>query len=155
MAVFGVFAYFVGLEVKAPVAWIVVAAFSPLAFMVMLAHMVRMAVADGRTAFAREAIDLPRILRTLESQGAVVFLVEPSRLIGQGTAVSIYAVVDEFEILIAEGFVQVVQRDQKIQVAVTNEKGGNDPTWQSLRDNSADVLKRTIVRPGHQVQRTS
>ena len=65
MAVFGVFAYFVGLEVKAPVAWIVVAAFSPLAFMVMLAHMVRMAVADGRTAFAREAIDLPRILRTL------------------------------------------------------------------------------------------
>ena len=69
---------------------------------------------------------------------------------------SIYAVVDEFEILIAEGFVQVVQeRDQKIQVAVTNEKGGNDPTWQSLRDNSADVLKRTIVRPGHQVQRTS
>jgi len=154
--VFGIFAYFVGLDVKASVAWVVLTAFVALPFIVMLCDMVRRALSDVRQALAERPTELPRVLRSLPaplSPGGLLLLVEPSSLLGQGIAVSVYSVVDEFEILIGEGLVQVVQRNQKAQVGITRVTEGNEPIWRSLTDNSPDVLKRTLIRPGHQVQR--
>ncbi len=153
---FGIFAYFVSLDVIAPVAWIFVAAASPLAIVVMLSDAIRRAARHIETAIAHRPAELPRVLRCLHVPGGpgdLAFLVEPSNLLGQGVAVSVYSMVNEFEVLICEGFVKGVQQDGKVQIFVMFVIDGNAPLWQQLTDNSPDVLRRTLVRPGQQVER--
>lgn len=145
---FGVFAYFVGVDVKTSAAWVVVAAIGPLAVCVMLADMLRRAIAESRSR-------PPRIVRYLATQGPQsqhLLLIDSSPLFGQGMSASIYLMEQGFEILIGEGYVLTVQQDQHIQIAVTRVLDGTGGMWQQLAANSPDALKRTIVRPGHQAR---
>ncbi|MGY0714825.1 hypothetical protein [Azospirillum argentinense] len=140
---FGIFVYFVTLDVKAPVAWIVVAAIIPLSLVVQLLEAIRWIILNSK-------IELPRTLRHISLNGNGVLLAEPSPLLGQGIAVSIYFVDDGFEILIGEGYVLNVQQDNKVQIAVSSPISGSEDKWGKIQNNKTDALKATIVRPGHQ-----
>jgi hypothetical protein len=146
--IFGIFAYFVGAETKVSIGWVVVAAFIPLSFCVMLSDMLRLAISESRTR-------LPRIVRCFElqrTQSQQLLLIASSSMFGQGVSASIYSMEQSFEILIAEGYVLTVQQDEHIQIAVTRFIDGTEGIWQQLTINSPDALKRTIVRPGNQWQ---
>jgi hypothetical protein len=65
-------------------------------------------------------------------------------------AASIYSIEDEFEILIGDGYVVNVQRDERIQVAVTSFVSGTEAIWERLTENRAEALRNTLIRPGNQ-----
>lgn len=143
---FGVFAYFIGVDVKIAAAWALVAAFAPLAICAMLIDMLRRVICESHAR-------LPRIVRYLATQGPqsqYLLLIASSSLFGQGMSASIYLMEQGFEILIAEGYVLTVQQDGHIQIAITRFVDGTEAIRQQLATNSPDTLKRTIVRPGHQ-----
>jgi amino acid transporter len=145
-AIFGGFAYFVGLEHKVAVAWVLVAAFVPLCFCITILDMLRTSISEIR-------IPLPRISRCLAlpiPSSPQIILIEPSALLGQNMAASIYSIEDEFEILIGDGYVVNVQRDERIQVAVTNFVNGTEAIWERLTQNRPDALRNTLIRPGNQ-----
>jgi hypothetical protein len=79
-----------------------------LALCCVLADMLRASISEAE-------LKLPRILACLGDVAHVVsgrlLLVEPSRLLGHGMAVSIYTMQNEFEILIGDGVVQNIQQD--------------------------------------------
>lgn len=145
---FGVFAYFVDVNVKTSAAWVVVAAIGPLVVCVMLVDMLRRAISESRSR-------PPRIVLYLATQGPQslhLLLIGSSPLFGQGMSASIYLMEEGFEILIGEGYVLTVQHDQHIQIAVTRLVDGTDAMGRQLASNSPDALRRTIVRPGHQAR---
>ena len=146
-AIFGVFAYFVSVDTKTSLAWVLVAAGVPLSLCVMLGDMLHLALSDTD-------VHLPRILRCLSVQRAQaspqLLLIEQSRLFGQGMSASVYSMEDGFEVLVAEGYVLTIQQDELIQIAVTGFIDGTEAIWEQLTANSPDALKRTLVRPGNQ-----
>jgi hypothetical protein len=140
-AIFGGFAYFVGLEQKVAVGWVLVAAFVPLCLCIMILDMLRASISETR-------IPLPRISRCLSlpiPSSPQIILIEPSALLGQNMAASIYSIEDEFEILIGDGYVVNVQRDERIQVAVTSFVSGTEAIWERLTENRAEALRNTLT----------
>jgi hypothetical protein len=151
---FGIFTHFVSLESTAPVAWIVVTAAILLSFCAMLCDMLRRTNTELKEAHAQR-VELPKILRSLghaNPAAVLLLLVGPSQLLGQGHAVSVYLMRDGFELLVGEGHVQVVQQDTHVQVALTRVASGMEAVLQELVENKPDVLSRTLVRPGQQIQ---
>jgi hypothetical protein len=152
---FGIFAYFVGLSSTAPVGWIAVTATILLSVCVMLCDFVRHIGAELRAALAQQ-VELPKILRSLPHMispgGGLLLLVEPSHLLGQGHAVSVYIMQDGFELLLGEGHVQVVQQDSHVQVVMTRPASGMDNVLRELAENKPSSLDRTLVRPGQQIE---
>lgn len=143
--IFGGFCYFVPISDHAPVAWVVVAAFVPICFVFMLIRMVELARSD---------FVIPRVQRTQgDHQKGILLLLEPSRLFGQGVAVSVFILRGGFEILIGVGFVLIVQQDQRIQIKVTSSLPEHHDIWEALIKNDPDTLRNTLVKPGHQVER--
>jgi hypothetical protein len=144
---FGIFAYFVGVEARVSFAWVILAFFVPLPLCAMLVDMLRQAIGESRTR-------LPRIVRCLATQRAQpspqLLLIASSPLFGQGMSASIYSMEEGFEILIAEGYVLTVRQDAHIQIAITRFIENTQTIWQQLTANSPDALIRTIVRPGNQ-----
>jgi hypothetical protein len=144
---YAVLASFVALDTKVSAAWVIASCFVLLSLCCMLLDMLRAAISEGE-------IKLPRILTSLTGFQSVVsgplLLVEPSRLLGHGTAVSIYTMHNGFEILIGEGVVQNVQQNGTVQVAVVNTVEKTETVWAGLYENKPDSLKASIVRPGNQ-----
>jgi hypothetical protein len=134
-------------DTKVSIAWPLSVGGSLLACCCMLAEMLRASIVEGE-------MTLPRILSCLSDAVGVasgrLLLVEPSRLLGHGMAVSIYTMQNEFEILIGGGVVQSVQQSQRVQVAVMELREGTDAIWGDLMANKADALKATLIRPGNQ-----
>lgn len=76
---------------------------------------------------------------------------EKSSILGQGVGVSVYTIRDGFELLLGEGVVRVVQRDGLTQVVITSEASGKEDIWREIYENRPDALKKTIIRPGLQM----
>lgn len=153
LSLFGVVVYFVNPDQRLSVSWTVLTAFVLLTFIITLCDMIRRAFAEISAAMSESNVTLPRVLRWVPMPNGPVLFVEPSNFLGQGIAVSIYSIVDDFEILLGEGFVLAVQGNQKIQVMVTNFIDIDGMIWKSIMNNAPGALNNTLVRPGHQVQR--
>jgi hypothetical protein len=145
--VLGVVLWRVPPETTVSIAWPLSVGAGLLALCCLLAEMLRASVAEGQ-------MTLPRILSCLSDAVGVssgrLLLVEPSRLLGHGMAVSIYIMQNEFEILIGSGMVQNVQQNLRVQVAVMEAREGTDAIWDDIMANKADALKATLIRPGNQ-----
>lgn len=102
-----------------------------------------------------EKFTLPKVIKFIPSNYGLNYptlLVEKNSLLGQGIAVSIYTTRDELELLLGQGAVQVIQRNGLVQVAVLAQEDGRQEIWKEIYENRTDVLKQTIIRPGHQVE---
>jgi hypothetical protein len=145
--VFGLVVWLVTPDTRVSIVWPLAVGGGLLALCCMLADMLRASIAEGE-------LKLPRILACLGDVAHVVsgrlLLVQPSRLLGHGMAVSIYIMQNEFEILIGDGVVQNIQQDHRVQVAVMGVRDGTDAIWAELIANRPDALKSTLVRPGNQ-----
>jgi hypothetical protein len=134
-------------DTKVSITWPIVIGAALLVVCFTLMDMLRTAIRETETT-------LPRILRFLEDDQAGssgrLLLVEPSNLLALGMAVSLYAMHNDFEILIGDGVVQVVQQDHKIQIAVMTARRGTEPIWANLMANKPDALKASLIRPGNQ-----
>jgi hypothetical protein len=94
---------------------------------------------------------LPEILHVAESntfeQSELVCLLEPSELFSHGIFVSFYAIAEEgLEVLVGIGVVTNVQKDGKIQVALTDIVEGYKQEVDKLKRNDAVALKNTRVK---------
>jgi hypothetical protein len=145
--VFGLIAWLVKPSTAVSIVWPLAIGGVLLATCCMLADMLRSAIVET-------GAKLPRILSCLaeaaHAQSGRLLLIEPSRLLGHGMAVSIYTMHNEFEIMIGDGQVQNVQQDQRVQVAVMTIREGTDAIWADLIANKPDALRATLIRPGNQ-----
>lgn len=82
------------------------------------------------------------------TSAALVCLLEPSDLFFHGILVSLYRVADEgIELPIGTGSVTNIQDDGNILIEVTQVFKGEEDFAQSLRQNKAEALRATRVKP--------
>ncbi|MFT8814356.1 hypothetical protein [Acetobacter fabarum] len=145
--IFGIITVYYGASVKFPLGWGLLI----LAVPVCAAYTFFSILCDERK---KERIILPRVIRTIVDQYGLkdlTLLVEKSSILGQGVGVSVYTIRDGFELLLGEGVVRVVQRDGLTQVVITSEASGKEDIWREIYANRPDALKKTIIRPGLQM----
>ncbi len=76
-----------------------------------------------------------------------LLLLESSALFGHETLVSIYFKDDEFEVFLGLGYVFNIQDDGRIQILVTYLNEGYDATWDNIKQNNSNTLKKMNVKP--------
>jgi hypothetical protein len=98
------------------------------------------------------AHQLPRVLQGMDPfagmSAVLMCYLEPSELFSHGIAVAFYNVNPQgFEVLVGIGTVINVQDDGKIQVAMTSSITGHEDFVNQLRQNNAEALRTTRVKP--------
>lgn len=83
-----------------------------------------------------------------DSTQPTILMSSPSELFGVSSLVSVYYENDTgFEILLAHGYVNSVQRNGNIQVAVENWEEGHPDVRSDIQKSKREELQRLIVKP--------
>lgn len=119
--------------------------------LIILLNLLAFFIHAAYTAFYKEAKILPSVKLaqappTSHESSVALLLLSPSELFSFDTAVSIYLMQDEMEILIGYGRVLNIQEDRKIQVLVMRTL--TDPQqWENIKQSNATLLKQLRVKP--------
>lgn len=91
---------------------------------------------------------LPALLKVRSEGDDVVFLLEASRLYGQGMHVAVYHEEESgFEVYVAEGRVRNIQDNGMIQVALIRWEERHSNLLERLKDNERAVATKMMVKP--------
>lgn len=151
---------FIGTIIIAIALWILSPhATLPLAFIIpswiLMVIIIIILIESAHASYKMVQNMLPQVLNARrESERTISCLLEPSELFSQNTLVSMYYKDDsDFEVLVAIGFVRIIQSDGKIQIELNNIIEAYGDIMNRFANNDEQIKKRIQIKTGIPVGR--